>query len=182
MNEKKLRNRLIMMIVTVFLLVLGLTITSVALVDSVVSIQRNRFVMSEGAALKVNNGQPVVNMTDIVYEPGGRYVSEFPITNMSTFDVWYRVYFTDVEGELKDDITVTIREKNGKTLCEGLMYELDKNKVSVGSLGAGEEKILEIEFYFLPYADNSAQGQNVSFNITTNATQKQNNTQMDFGD
>ena len=67
MNENKLRNRLIMMIVTVFLLVFGLTITSVALVDSVVSIQRNRFVMSEGASLKVNDGKPVVNMTDIVF-------------------------------------------------------------------------------------------------------------------
>lgn len=182
MNEQKLKKKLNIMIVTVILLICGLTVTTFALVSSIVSIQNNRFSMSMGVELTINDGKPVVDVTDMVYEPGGTYQSEFPISNLGTFDVWYRVYFTNVDGELKDDITVTIKEKDGTVLCNGTMSELTSDKVAISSLAAGEEKTLYIEFYFSPDADNSAQGQTVSFNITANATQKQNNPYMDFGD
>lgn len=182
MNEQKLKKKLNIMIVTVILLICGLTVTTFALVSSIVSIQNNRFSMSMGVELTINDGKPVVDVTDMVYEPGGTYQSEFPISNLGTFDVWYRVYFTNVDGELKDDITVTIKEKDGTVLCNGTMSELTSDKVAISSLAAGEEKTLYIEFYFSPDADNSAQGQMVSFNITANATQKQNNPYMDFGD
>lgn len=182
MNEQKLKKKLNIMIVTVILLICGLTVTTFALVSSIVSIQNNRFSMSMGVELTINDGKPVVDVTDMVYEPGGTYQSEFPISNLGTFDIWYRVYFTNVDGELKDDISVTIKEKDGTVLCNGTMSELTSDKVAISSLAAGEEKTLYIEFYFSPDADNSAQGQTVSFNITANATQKQNNPYMDFGD
>lgn len=181
MNEQKLKKKLMFMIVTVILLICGLTVTSFALVSSIVSIRNNRFTMSMGVELTVNDGKPVVDVTDMVYEPGGTYVSEFPIANLGTFDVWYRVYLTGVTGELQDDITVTIKEKDGTVLCKGMMNQLTADKVMTGSLAAGESKTLTIEFYFSPDADNSAQGQTVSFNITANATQKQNNPDKDFG-
>ena len=181
MNEQKLKKKLTMMIVTVVLLSLGLTVTSFALASSIVSIRNNRFSMSMGVELTINDGKPVVDVTDMVYEPGGIYVSEFPIANLGTFDVWYRVYFTDVKGVLKDYITVTIKEADGTVLCKGTMSELSSDKVAVSSLAAGEEKTLTIEFYFSSEAGNAAQGQSVSFNITANATQKQNNPNKDFG-
>lgn len=109
------------------------------------------------------------------------FVSEFSIANLGTFDVWYRVYFTDVNGALKDYITVTIKEADGTVLCKGTMSELSSDKVAVSSLAAGEKKTLTIEFYFSSEAGNAAQGQSVSFNITANATQKQNNPNKDFG-
>ncbi len=181
MNEHNLKKKLTMMIVTVVLLSLGLTITSLALASSIAQIRNNRFAMSMGVELNINDGKPVVDVTDMVYEPGGTYKSEFPIANLGTFDVWYRVYFTEVNGALKDYITVTIKEADGTELCKGTMSELSSNKVAVSSLAAGEKKTLTIEFYFSPEADNSAQGQTVSFNITANATQKQNNPDKDFG-
>ena len=181
MNEQKLKKKLMFMIVTVILLICGLTVTSFALVSSIVSIRNNRFTMSMGVELTVNDGKPVVDVTDMVYEPGGTYVSEFPIANLGTFDVWYRVYFTDVNGALKDYITVTIKEADGTVLCKGTMSELSSDKVAVSSLAAGEKKTLTIEFYFSSEAGNAAQGQSVSFNITANATQKQNNPDKDFG-
>lgn len=181
MNEQKLKKKLTFMIVTVVLLSLGLAITSFALASSIAQVRNNRFAMSMGVELTINDGQPVVDVTDMVYEPGGTYVSEFPIANLGTFDVWYRVYFTDVKGVLKDYITVTIKEADGTVLCKGTMSELSSDKVAVSSLAAGEEKTLTIEFYFSSEAGNAAQGQSVSFNITANATQKQNNPNKDFG-
>ncbi len=181
MNEQKLKKKLTFMIVTVVLLSLGLAITSFALASSIVSIRNNRFSMSMGVELTINDGKPVVDVTDMVYEPGGTYQSEFPIANLGTFDVWYRVYFTDVEGVLKDYITVTVKEADGTVLCKGTMGELGSDKVAVSSLAAGEKKTLTIEFYFSSEAGNAAQGQTLSFNITANATQKQNNPDKDFG-
>ena len=181
MNEQNLKKKLTVMIVTVVLLSLGLAITSFALASSIVSIRNNRFTMSMGVDLTINDGKPIVDVTDMVYEPGGTYTSEFPISNLGTFDVWYRVYLTGVNGELQDDITVTIKEKDGTVLSKGTMNQLAADKVMTGSLAAGESKTLTIEFYFFPDADNSAQGQTVSFNITADATQKKNNPDKDFG-
>ena len=181
MNEQNLKKKLTVMIVTVVLLSLGLAITSFALASSIAQVRNNRFAMSMGVELAINDGQPVVDVTDMVYEPGGTYVSEFSIANLGTFDVWYRVYFTDVKGVLKDYITVTIKEADGTVLCKGTMSELSSDKVAVSSLAAGEKKTLTIEFYFSSEAGNAAQGQSVSFNITANATQKQNNPNKDFG-
>ena len=182
MNEQGLKRKLNIMIVTVILLVCGLAVSSFALASSIVSLRNNRFAMSMGVELNVNDGKPVLDVKDVIYEPGGTYRSEFSIANLGSFDVWYRVYLTDVEGALKDDITVTVKEKDGTVLCNGTMNDLSSDKVAVSSLAAGEEKILYIEFYFSSDADNSAQGQTVTFNITATATQKQHNPYMDFGD
>ncbi len=181
MNEQSLKKKLNSMIAIVALLICGLVATSFALANSIVQVRNNRFAMSMGTELAINDGEPVVDVTDMVYAPGGTYKSEFPIANLGTFDVWYRVYFTAVEGVLKDYIIVTVKEGDGTLLCQGTMSELSSDKVAVSSLAAGEKKMLYIEFYFSSEAENNAQGQTVSFNITANATQKQNNPHKDFG-
>lgn len=182
MNEQRLKKKLNIMIVTVILLVCGLAVTSYALANAIVQLRNNRFAMSMGAQLVINDGAPVIDVTDVVYEPGGAYKSEFPIANLGAFDVWYRVYFSAVDGVLKDYITVTVKEADGTLLCQGTMNELDAHKVAVGSLAAGETKMLYIEFCFSSQIGNEGQGQTVSFNITADATQKQNNPHKDFGD
>ena len=183
MDERKLKKKLSFMVAIVVLLVFCLTVTSFALASSVVQVRNSRFAMSMGVKLDINEGMPVVDVSDVLYEPGGTYKSEFSVTNDSTFEVWYRIYFTNVEGALKDDITVTVKEKGegGAVLCRGTMNELTSDKVAISSLKEKETKILCVEFYFSPDADNSAQGQTVSFNITANATQMKNNLGKNFG-
>ena len=85
MEAKKLENRLRIMLITIVFLLFGLTFTSLALADSVVRVQNNCFQMSSGLSIEINDGAPVVDVTDIVYEPGGTYRSEFPISNKSNF-------------------------------------------------------------------------------------------------
>lgn len=185
MNEQSLKKKLNMMIVTIVLLVCGLTITSFALATSIAQIRNNRFAMSMGVQLAINDGDPVIDVKDVLYEPGGTYKTEFPIANLGSFDVWYRVYFTEVDGALKDHIIVTVKEaESGKVLCNGKMSELSANKVEVGMLEAGQEKALSIEFHFPSDSGNDAQGQTVSFKITANAIQKPNNPDPNkaFGD
>lgn len=182
MNKNKLKGRLYLTIALFSLLVCSFTTTSFALALSIARLNNNRFEMSMGVELNLNGGEPIVDTTSMVYEPGGTCVSEFPVTNLSTFDVWYKIFFTDVDGTLSDHITVTVREKDGTVLCTGRLSDIHKDNVTVSSLASGQQKMLEIEFYFSPDAGNGAQGQTVSFGITAQATQKKNNPDQDFGD
>lgn len=181
MNEKNLKRRLRITIVVFALLVCSFTTTSFALAIAIAELRDNRFSMDMGVELYINDGEPIVDSANMIYEPGGTYVSEFPITNLGTYDVWYRVFFTDVDGSLSDYITVTVKEPDGTVMCQGTLNDLGKERVAVSSLAAGEKRVLYIEFYFSSSAGNDAQGQTVSFNITANATQKKNNPDQDFG-
>ena len=182
-NEQKLMKKLIALIVVVVLLVCALCVTTYALVNSVVAIKNNKFSMSMGVALEVNNGDSILGVNDIVFEPGATYTTEFPVSNLGTYDIWYRVYFTDVGGKLKDYITVTIKEvkEDGElVLAKAKMSEFTADKVLTSDIVAGKEKNVSIEFYFSPELDE--QGGEVSFSIKVDATQKPNNPFMDFGD
>ena len=183
MKENNLKIKLILLIVTVVLLICGLTLTSFALVDSIVRVQNNSFSMSMGVVMKVNNDWPI-NINDIIFEPGETRTCEFPISNLGTFDIWYRVYFTEVSGDLQDDITVTIREKNGQVLGKATMGKLTSDNVTtsfISSVDGINEKIICIDFYFSPDVEKQG-GDDVTFNIKVDATQKPNNPYMDFGD
>ena len=180
-QKKPIKRRLYLSIVLAVLLVCIFTTSSFALAIAVAQIRDNRFSMDMGVELYINDGMPIVDSADMIYEPGGTYVSEFPITNLGTYDVWYKVFFTEVEGSLSDYITVTVTEPDGTILCQGTLSELSSDNVEVSSLAAGQKKVLNIEFHFSSDAGNDAQGQTVSFNITANATQKKNNPDQDFG-
>ena len=176
------KKKLITIIATLAFFTTGLAITSYALVKHFVEIDNNEITMGEGVDLNINGGNPIIDTSQITYEPGGTYSSTFTLENRGTFDVWYRVYPTDVEGPLKDYITLTVKEQDGTVMCSGSMGELKDDGINVGTLLASEEKTLSIELYFVPGADNAVQGKTVSFKITANATQKQNNPDKDFGD
>ena len=58
MNEQNLKKKLTVMIATVVLLSLGLAITSFALASSIAQVRNNRFAMSMGVELTINDGKP----------------------------------------------------------------------------------------------------------------------------
>ena len=183
-NERNLVRKLTALIIAIVLLACGLCVTTYALVDSIVTIKNNKFSMSMGVALKVNNGDPILGVDDIVFEPGGTYTTEFPVSNLGTFDIWYRVYFTGVEGELKDYVTVTVKEINEDgefVFGKAKLSEFTADKVLKSYITTTErEKKVSIEFYFSPELDE--QGGLVSFDIKVDATQMPNNPFGDFGD
>lgn len=181
MIKRSLKKRLGIVIAVLAILVSGLAVTSYAIIRYYVQISGNEISMSEGLELNLNDGKPVIDTSAIVYEPGGTYRTEFTVENLGTMDAWYRVYPTDVQGALKEYIILTVKQQDGVVLCQGKMSDLNAESVTVGTLAKGEEKTLYLELYFASGADNAAQSQSVSFTITANATQKQNNTDKDFG-
>lgn len=114
---------------------------------------------------------------DDYIEPGMTLVGSFTVVNDSTFDVYYRLRFTDVEGGLADIMQATIRTADGTKLCGPFtVNELtDKGRFGVKELGEGNRIELQLELYFPKETGNAAQNKTLSCKLTADMTQQRNN-------
>lgn len=162
-------------IAAVVILAVCLCITTFALVWSTVSVENNLF-HTGTVKIDLNGGRPVIEEHAFVFEPGMTVEKEFYLENQSTRDVWYRLYFEDVEGGLADVLEVTLRE-GGAVLWEGRLSDMTKEKTAMTAdmLKPGERKELTVTFRFPKDAGNGAQGQSLRFALAADAVQTKNN-------
>lgn len=171
--QKRLRRSMIIAV----LLVLMLMVTTFALISSIVSVKHNTF---ETGIVKINlnDGKPVIQEDEYLFEPGMRVKKQFFIENEGSIDAFYKIYMEDMTGDLADVMQLTITdEESGKVLYQGPADELTKGAKSVSDdmISAGERKELSILFYFPEERGNEAQGRNLSFRLSATATQVRNN-------
>lgn len=162
-------------IIVIILLICGLTITSFALIWSMVSVEDNLFITGK-VKINLNDGNPVIREDEFLFEPGMTVKKDFFLENQSTWDVYYKLYFTDVKGGLADVIEVSI--KDGDTvLFSGKMSDLTQEKVGAADdvLRLNERRNLTIYFHFPEEAGNQAQNLYLSFTISADAVQTKNN-------
>lgn len=174
--------RLTASILLVLLLSCCLCITTYALVTVSVDLKDNYFKTGK-IDINLNDGKPVIEATEFKFEPGMTVVKDFFVENKSTWAVWYKLYFTEVDGDLKDILEITIKEKgeNGQELCKGTAKELDKDSAfQIGELAKGEKKYLTITFYYPKDDGNEGQGKELSFELCAEAVQTKNNKEKAF--
>lgn len=175
--ENRINRKLTVGIVSVILLVLCLGITTYALSYASVSVDNNLF-RTGTVDINLNDGKQVISKDEFIFEPGILVKKDFFIKNQSTWDVYYRIYFEEVEGGLSDVLEVTIRdEERDETLYKGTPAELVRNNVSTSEevLKVNEQRDLTIYFYFPKEKGNEAQDQSLSFRICADAVQTKNN-------
>ncbi len=176
-DEKKSKTlkRLTGSVVVVVILSICLCITTVALVYSVVSVENNRF-RTGTIQLNLNDGKPVIEEQEFLFEPGMTVEKNFFVENQSSWDVYYRLYLSDVKGGLADVLEVSIRDGE-KVLLRGKMADLTRDKVNAAGeiLRLNERRDLTISFHFPEEAGNSAQQLRLTFTIGADAVQTKNN-------
>ncbi len=175
MNNSKTTKKFTASILLMIILTVCLTITSFAIVYSVVSIESNLFTTGT-LQINLNGGKAVINQGDHLMEPGATVKKDFFIENKSTCDVYYKLYFQNVSGGLADVLIVTIYD--GDTIiAEGTPFELTREnaKAAEVALDIGEKKDLQISFHFPENAGNTAQDQSLSFDLAADAVQTKNN-------
>ncbi len=180
MIKTKTARKLTAGIITIIILSICLCITTFALIYARVTVENNLF---ETGTIKINlnDGNPVIQENEFLFEPGMTVEKPFFIENKGTWAVYYKIYFDEVEGGLSDVLEITI--KDGETvLWQGTAKELTKDKVKVADneLAAGEKKPLKIYFYFPPEKGNEAQNLNLAFELRADATQTKNNPNRAF--
>ncbi len=175
MGDTEMSKKMTGSVVAIILLALCLCITSFALIWSTVSVEGNLF-HSGKVAIDLNGGKPVIEEHEFLFEPGMTVEKDFYLKNESTWDVWYRIYFDDVEGGLGDVLQVTLRDGD-TVLWEGMLSEMTKDRTAATAdmLALGETKNLTLSFHFPEEAGNEAQRLDLHFSLAADAVQTKNN-------
>ena len=166
--------KLILSLIILIILLVTLSFVTFSLVYSIVSVDNNIF-RTGSVSINLNDGKPVIEAEDSNFAPGKTIEERFFIQNDSTYSVYYRLYFSNLSGDMANVIDVTIY--NGEEiLYEGKPSELTKDKVLAANdeLLINERRELRIVFVFPDDAGNVVDSM-LTFDICADATQTKNN-------
>lgn len=174
------RKRMSASIVAIVLLAICLTITTFVIVYATVAVEESIF-RTGRIKINLNDGEPVIHEDEFLFEPGMTVKKEFFIENLSTWDVYYKLYFGNVEGELAKYIQVKILDGND-VVYSGSMGDLSGEEVKAVAdpLEIMEKKTLDIEFYFPKESGNISQALSLKFDMYADAVQTKNNPEKEF--
>ena len=179
-KQNKTAKKLTGAILLAVFLAICLCITTYALVMAHVSVKENRF-QTGSVDINLNDGKPVIEEHEFLFEPGMTVKKGFFIQNESTCEVYYKLYFDKVTGGLANVLEITI-QKGDKILYRGTAASLNLTKVAAADdvLGVGERRELTILFHYPEGADNSGQNQTLTFELSAKAVQTRNNEDKEF--
>ena len=179
-KRNKTAKKLTGAIILAVFLAICLCITTYALVMAHVSVKENRF-QTGVVDINLNDGKPVIEEHEFLFEPGMTVKKDFFIQNESTCEVYYKLYFDKVAGGLANVLEITI-QKGDKILYRGTAASLNLTKVAAADdvLGVGERRELTILFHYPEGADNSGQGHELTFDLCAKAVQTRNNEDKEF--
>lgn len=170
----KSRRKMFIGIFLIICLMVGLGITSLALVYQKVTVEDNLFVTGQ-VKICLNDDQPIFR-EDILFEPGMVVEKEFTLSNDSTCDVHYRLYFTNVDGEFAKALQVEVFDQD-EAIFEGTLKDMNGQKAqgAHGVLEEGEARVMTIVFRVPKDCKNEMQGQTILFDLNADAVQAVNN-------
>ena len=175
MPETKTAKKLTGGIIAIVILAICLCITTFALVYATVSVENNLFRTGK-VKINLNDGEPVIQEHEFLFEPGMTVIKDFFIENESTWDVYYKIYLDDVSGGLADVLEVTIKDGD-KELYSGTANELTRQNVIAAddTLKIGQRRDLTVVFHYPESSGNDTQNLDLTFTMCTEATQTKNN-------
>lgn len=174
-DKTKTAKKLTGSVITIIALSVCLAITTFALVYSTVAVDNNLF-QTGVIKINLNDGKPVIEEHEFLFEPGMTVEKDFFIENNSTWDVYYKLYFENIEGGLADVLEVQVIDGD-KTLFSGTAAELTKTNMGAADdiLKFHERRDLQIVFHFPEEAGNAAQNLDLTFDFCADAVQTKNN-------
>ncbi len=177
----KQTKRLSISIITLLVLCLCLCVTSFALGMAVYEVRSNIF-QTGGIEIDLNGGKPVITEDEFLFEPGMTVEKPFYIQNNGTWAVYYKLYFSQVSGNLGDILDVTIVNKDGDKLLSGKLSALTEKNVPAleNELAMKERQDLTIIFHFPEEEGNEYQGGSLTFELSAIAVQTKNNPDKEF--
>lgn len=174
------RKRLLMGMFLVVFLVFGLAVTSFALVYQKVAVEDNLFETGI-VSINLNDGKPIITEEELLFEPGMTVVKDFFLENNSTGDVYYKLYFANIEGDMSEVLEVTVKDDD-RILYNGILSELIPENMEAADdlLREGEKRELAIWFHLPEEIESEIENCKVSFDINADAVQAVNNLDRQF--
>lgn len=181
MNNKPNTVKLLTLsVVITIILACSLCVTTYALFYATVTVEGNYF-KTGIVSIDLNGGKPVIEEHEYLFEPGMTVEKSFYIQNQSTWSVYYKIYFDNVEGGLADVLEVAILDGD-KVLCEGTASGLTRQNVTAADdiLLMGERRNFTIRFHYPENSKNTTQNWHLKFDLCADAVQEKNNPGRDF--
>ena len=178
-SDRDTSRRLIFNIVTVIALAVCFTITTFAITRKY-AVSHGIFLTGE-VKININDGLPIINSDDLLLEPGMTIEKEFFVKNEGDCDVYFKVYFDNVDGELANVLNIKVMDGDS-ILFNGTPKKFTKLSTTTADnvLKQDETRKLKISFYYPEAEGNAEQGSELSFNLCAQAVQAKNNANKDF--
>jgi hypothetical protein len=153
----------------------ALGVLAYAAVMASVSVQKN-FFSTGSVSVNLNGGNAILTGGELLLNPGETLEETFYIENTSTCEVYYRLYFTNVEGYLADVLQVSILDGED-TLFSGTATQLTRSSAAAGltALAEGESRTLTMVVHCPLNNSNTANGQQLAFDLAADVVQASNN-------
>ncbi|MBR4059608.1 MAG: hypothetical protein IKK03_07190 [Lachnospiraceae bacterium] len=181
-NKKNNLNKMATSLVFAMFLLICLCVSSYALFYDSVSVKENIF-QTGIIDINLNDGKPVIEEDEFLFEPGMTVRKNFFIENNSNWAVYYRLYLDDIDGGLSDVLEITLSD-GAKILYQGTASELTKSNAGAADdlLEINEKRDLVMTIYFPKEAGNVVQDHSLYFNMYADAVQTKNNPNKEFND
>lgn len=180
MSSTKTEKRLKRGIAAIVILAICLAISTFALLWVSVSVDNNLF-HTGIIDINLNDGKPVITEDEFIFEPGMTVAKDFFIQNSSTWDAYYKIYFTDVSGSLADVLEIKISD-GSQVLFEGTAAQLNREAVTAANdvLATTQRKDMKIYFHYPENCGNETQNRTLRFTMCADAIQTKNNPTKSF--
>lgn len=174
-NNNTTAKKLTGSIVAVIVLAVCLCITTFALVWATLSVENSLFYTGM-VEINLNDGKPVIEEHEFLFEPGMTVKKDFFVENQSSCDVFYKLYFENVQGGLADVLQITVTDGE-KTLYQGTPKDLNRTDVAAADdfLKISEQRDLTVYFHYPETAGNETQETSLTFDLCADAVQTKNN-------
>ncbi|MBQ3611542.1 MAG: hypothetical protein IJA01_04660 [Firmicutes bacterium] len=182
MEGKDTKKKLIINASTLIILCIGLCVASFAAALLLLEVRDNTY-QTGGIAIDLNGGEPVITEDEFLFEPGMTVEKEFYIQNNSTWDVYYKLWFTNVSGSLADALEVTVKDADGNILGQGVLSQLTPDNVPLvndDTLAIDQKKTMKIIFHFPEEKGNIYQGDRTEFQLNAISVQTKNNPDKEY--
>ncbi len=175
MNNSKTAKKLTGGIAAIVILAICLCVTTFALVYESVAVENNLF-RTGGVKINLNDGEPVIREHEFLFEPGMTVKKNFFIENESTYDAYYKIYFSDVSGGLENVLEITVSDGD-RVLYSGTAKSLSAENVTAADdyLKLKERKDLTVTFHFPEEKGNETQNLDLEFTLCAVGVQTKNN-------
>lgn len=117
-------------------------------------------------SINLNDGKPVIDEENFEFFPGVTVERDFFIENMGDKALYYKLFFSNIEGNLGEYLEIKITE-DGKTVIEGKLTDYQKSNKNIlkRRLEAYEKKKLHITFSLPTDVENAAKDETVEFDL-----------------
>lgn len=177
-NEKSPLRSMWTSVAVILILVCCLTVTAVALVYGTVKITNNSFTTGN-VEINLNDGKPVIQQYDFLFEPGMTVEKSFFVENESTCSAYCKVYMDKIEGSLAPVLDVTVFDGED-VLYSGKASDFTKQAVTDELLAVSQRRDMTIRFHYPEGAGNETGNGKLSFVLCAEAVQTENNPDHQF--